>query len=99
MFKKLNVVMGECESVDDVMELLNAVAQAVLPDGVAEATEKAAEKGAEIAVAVKQHQFLKHADVSEYNKLIAKAFPDHVEEKKKECDCSQDGERKNKHKG
>lgn len=99
MFKKLNVVMGECESMDDVMELMRAVAQAVLPNGVADATEKAAEKGAELAVALKQHQFLKHADVSEYNKLIAKAFPDQVEEKKKECDCSQDGERKNKHKG
>ncbi len=97
MFKKLNVVMGECESMDDVMELMRAVAQAVLPDGVADATEKAAEKGAELAVALKQHQFLKHADVSEYNKLIAKAFPDQVEEKKQEC--TQADKADDKHKG
>ena len=95
--KKLNVIMGECESVDDILELLHNVAKAVMPEEEQEAMEKAAEVGAKIGNAISDHQFVKHADVSEYNKLIAKAFPEQVEEKKQEC--SQDCKNKNKHKG
>ena len=96
-FKKLSAIIGECESLDDVAELFRAIAQGVLPEGVADATEKAAELGAKIANDVEHHQFLKHALVSEYNKAIAEAFPDQVEEKKQEC--SQECKHKDKHKG
>lgn len=99
MLRSLNVIMGECGTLDEVLELLREVTEAVMP-GKAEAIEKASEAGAKIAVDIKRHQFLKHADVSEYNKLIAKAFPEQVEEKKKEkeCDCSQKKKSDNKHK-
>lgn len=96
MMKNLGVLMGECDSLDEVIELLRMVTKAVLPDRDTEAIEKAAEIGSRLAHDIETHQFLKHADVSAYNKTIAKAFPEQVEEKKQEC--SQADKADDKHK-
>ena len=96
MMKKLNVVMGECDSIDEVLDLLRTVTKAVMPEKDIEALERAAEIGSELACAINEHQFLKHADVSAYNKAIAKAFPEQVEEKNQEC--SQADKADDKHK-